>query len=342
MSNIVTMQVPPHIAARIAARKAAPAPSAIASIFAGSSYPKISTRASRYRLVEDGVETVIGIEMDVVIVGANPKESRAYYEGAYVPGDNKAPDCSSDSGDVPNPGVPKPQSPNCATCRHAALGSKMTPAGKQSTACSKARNLAVVAAADPSKVYGLSVSVSAMKDLREYIRDLTNYGINPEEVVTTLGFDDKVDYPKVTFKQKPNAFVPEGALPMITDIMNSEDVKIVTRQIAGPGAPALPNPAPAAQQAPAIAPPAYTPPPVNDAAAVAAKAAADLAASQAATAAKAAADLAAAQAAVAAAQAAATAAADLAASSPTTSAPEATTPAAPLTQLEGKLAALFG
>ena len=193
MTAVTTMQVPAHIAARMAARKAGAAAPSIMSAVAGSgvSFPRISTKASRFRLVEDDVETSVGIEMDVIIVGANPKTSKAFYATAYVPGENKAPDCASDNGEVPNPGVPSPQSPNCATCKNNVLGSKTTPSGAKSKLCNETRNLAVVPAADPSKVYGLAVTVTAMKALREYFKDLSNYGIEVQEVISTGVFPTK-------------------------------------------------------------------------------------------------------------------------------------------------------
>jgi len=347
MTDVTTMQVPAHIAARMAARKAgAPAPSIMSAVNSGGiTFPRISTRASRFRLVEDDVETVVGPEMDVIIVGANPKISRTFYEGAYVPGENKAPDCASDNGEVPNPGVPKAQHANCAACPKNVLGSKTTPTGAKAKLCNEIRNLAVVPAADPSKVYGLAVTVTAMKSLREYFKDLSNYGIEVQEVVTTLSFDDKADYPKVVFKQKPGVFVPEKALPMVEQLMASEEVKIATRQIANPAAPALAAPAPAAPAITAApAAPVQAPPPAYDPAAkaaadsIAAQAAADAQAKAAAADAAAKAAAATAAAATAAAQAAQTQAAPAPAAAPTA---ETSTPAAPLPAVEAKLAALF-
>jgi hypothetical protein len=96
--------------------------------------------------------------------------------------------------------------------------------------CADQRHLAVVAAADPSKVYSLTVPVSGMKALREYFKDLGNYGIGPEEVITELGFDDAASYPKITFKQK--GYVPEKAISRVDNLLASDSVKVATRQLA--------------------------------------------------------------------------------------------------------------
>lgn len=223
--------VPAHIAARIAARDGQKSAVLSALLTEGLSYPRISTRASRYRLVEDGVETVVGITLDVVVVGSNPRVSKIWYSKPFDGADNVRPDCFSNDGITPDPSVESPFHSNCAGCPNNVLGSKVTPNGAKSKICSDQRHLAVVPAADPTKVYGLTVSVSAMKALREYMKDLSNYGLIPEEVITELGFDEQASYPKVTFKQK--GFVPEKALKAIEAMGSSEAVLVATRQESG-------------------------------------------------------------------------------------------------------------
>lgn len=254
------MQVPAHIASRIAARGGQKSATMAALLTDGFSYPKISTRASRYRLVEDGVETVVGTTLDVVIVGSNPKVSKIWYSKPYDGADGVRPDCFSNDGVTPDSSVENPAHPNCAACPNNVLGSKITPNGAKSKLCGDQRHLAVVPAADPTKVYGLTVPVSGMKGLREYMKELSNYGLIPEEVVTELGFDDAASYPKMIFKQK--GFVPEKAIKAVEDIAISDEVKLATRQESGtqrlaapkPAAAAIAAPQPAAEAAPAVTP----------------------------------------------------------------------------------------
>ena len=260
-SALAPVQVPAHIAARIAARQAGSmAPSAIATAIAGGGYsfPQISIRAGRFRLVEDSVETPVGINLDVVIVGVNPRVSKVFYAKAYDGTGGVRPDCFSNDGITPDPSIAAPVSKGCAGCPHNALGSKITPAGAQSKMCGDQRHLAVVPAADPTKAYGLTISVSAMKNLREYIKELQNNGIAPEESVTELGFDDKVSYPKVTFRRK--GFVPASALSQLDALVASDEVKEVTRVMPPRNAPALAAPA----QHNALTAPAPVAPPVED------------------------------------------------------------------------------
>ena len=250
MSNITTMNVPAHIAARIAARQQAGTKSAVAASIVGGdgpSIPRISIRAGRYRLNEDGVETTVGVTLDTIIVGANPRVSKVFYGKAFdASAENIRPDCWSNDGLKPDASVQNPVHGSCADCPHNVLGSKILPSGAKSKMCADQRHLAVVAAADPAKVYSLTVPVSGMKALREYFKELGNYGIGPEEVITELGFDDSASFPKITFKQK--GYVPEKAISRVDAMLESDPVKMATRQMAPKAAgPALAAPAPVAK-----------------------------------------------------------------------------------------------
>lgn len=253
MSNIA--QVPAHIAARIAARQQAGTKSTVAAAIVsdGPSIPRISIRAGRYRLVEDGVETTVGVTLDTIIVGANPRVSKVFYAKQFdASAENVRPECWSNDGLKPDAQVERPVHAQCADCPHNVLGSKVLPSGAKSKMCADQRHLAVVPAADPTKVYSLTVPVSGMKALREYFKELSNYGIGPEEAITELGFDDTASFPKITFKQK--GFVPEKAIGKVDTLLESDDVKVATRQLAPKSAgPALAAPA-ATKALPAAAP----------------------------------------------------------------------------------------
>jgi hypothetical protein len=235
MSNhlTTTMQVPAHIAARIAARQQEHSKSALMSAVIsgeGFPFPRISIRAGRFRLVEDGVETVVGINMDVVVVGVNPRVSKVFYGKPYDPAaTDMRPDCFSNDGLKPDASVENPVCGNCVACPHNVLGSKVLPSGAKSKVCADQRHIAVVPAADPSKTYALTIPVSGMKGFREYFKDLNNYNIAPQEVVTELGFDTSTSYPKITFARK--GFVPEKAIEKVDAIVASEEVKEITREV---------------------------------------------------------------------------------------------------------------
>jgi hypothetical protein len=218
----------------------------------GPSIPRISIRAGRYRLNEEGVETTVGVTLDTIIVGANPRVSKVFYAKAFdASAENVRPDCWSNDGLKPDANIDAPVHSACADCPNNVLGSKILPSGAKSKMCADQRHLAVVAAADPTKVYSLTVPVSGMKALREYFKELGNYGIGPEEVITELGFDDQASFPKITFKQK--GYVPEKAIDRVDNLLTSDSVKVATRQMA-PSAATNALAAPAAKAALPAAP----------------------------------------------------------------------------------------
>ena len=267
MTSTALTQVPAHIAARIAARQAAGngKSDAMKAILGdgGASFPKISIRAGRYRLVEDGVETPVGITLDAIIVGVNPRTSKVFYGKAYdQSADAVRPDCFSNDGLKPDASVTAPVANGCANCPNNVLGSKILPSGAKSKMCNDQRHLAVIPASDPSKVYGMTVPVSGMKALREYFKELDNFGMNPEETITELGFDDAASYPKITFTRK--GFVPEKHITKIDSIVGSDDVKVAVRIMAPTGSTTPAIAAPAANAALAAPTPAPAPKPAVD------------------------------------------------------------------------------
>jgi len=85
-----------------------------------------------------------------------------------------------------------------------------------------------------------------MKALREYFKELGNYGVGPEEAITQLGFDDAASYPKLTFTQK--GYVPEKAIERVDTLLTSDQVKVATRQLnVSSAGPAIAAPIKAAQ-----------------------------------------------------------------------------------------------
>lgn len=277
MSNVpsttVMTNVPAHIAARIAARQQGGVKSAVTAAVVGDGpqIPRVSIKAGRYRLIEGGVETVVGITLDTIIIGANPRVSKVFYAKAYdSAAENVRPDCFSNDGIKPDASVQAPVSSGCANCPNNVLGSKVLTSGAKSKLCADQRHLALVPAADPTKVYSMTVPVSGMKAMREYFKELDNYGIIPEEVVTQLGFDDSASYPKITFKQV--GYVPEKHVGRIEELAKSDETKVATREMSPSGAAALPAPAAASKPALTSAPSQAAPAPAPVAAPVAAPA----------------------------------------------------------------------
>lgn len=204
MSNIVpsNIQIPAYLA------KKAGQPSALAAALAGglsggASYPRISIKGARFRIVEDGTETVLeDTKLSVIIVGANPRLSKTYYGKQWTPdSEPTSPDCYSLDGIRPAADSSDPQNDICAGCPMNAWGSKVTPLGQQIKACADQKRLAVVASNDPTgPMYLLQVTPAALKGLSSYQKELSHRGIPVEAVKTVVTFDTDASFPKLVFK----------------------------------------------------------------------------------------------------------------------------------------------
>ena len=202
-NNIVPFDtpIPAHIAARVN-KGSAIADSMAGGIKGGAEYPRISIKGARFRIIEDGAELVLDTNtLEVIIVGANPGLSKAWYATAWNPdAEPSSPDCFTMDGITPDAESAQPQNDVCVSCPQNAWGSKITPQGTKIKACADAKRLAVVAAESPDgPVYLLQVTPAALKGLSQYHKELSMRGIVPEIVRTIVGFDTSASFPKLTF-----------------------------------------------------------------------------------------------------------------------------------------------
>ena len=230
MSNIipVNIKVPSYLAAKVG-QPSALSQSIAAGISSGQAFPRISIKGSRFRIVEDGTETVLDTtSLDVVIVGANPKLSKTFYAKAWdKDAEPTAPDCFSLDGIRPHPEAESPQNDMCASCPHNAWGSKIGPQGQQLKACTDQKRLAVVSADDPEgPVYLLQVTPAALKGLNAYHKELSVRGIPAEIVKTKVGFDTDASFPKLKFGF--GGFLDEGTYTAVEPLFGSDNVLEIT------------------------------------------------------------------------------------------------------------------
>ena len=260
------IQVPAHIAARMG-QQSSLASSLAAGLASGESYPRISIKGSRFRIVEGKTETVLDqVKLSVVIVGANPRLSKTYYAKQWDPTDEPTgPDCFSLDGIGPDVSVQDAENDLCASCPKNAWGSKISGNGQQIKACSDQKRLAIVAAEDPEgPVYLLQVTPAALKGLNQYQKELSVRGIPPEVVKTVLSFDTDASFPKLKFGF--GGFLEAGEQDIVDKLFGSDEVKEITGEkvitsqsgeAAAPvPAPVAPRPAPVkvVEEAPAPAP----------------------------------------------------------------------------------------
>lgn len=163
---------------------------------------------------EDGDEVPVSV-LRVVIVGSAKDRGRSYYEGEYSPEKTSAPLCWSDDGKTPNKACAEPQSVTCAQCPMAVKGSRITPQGKEGTACQEYRMLAVVPAENLGSVPPLRLKLAPTSDydgrspelaaqnwfaFRQYQEWLRQRGVtHTGRIVTKMKFDPNAAYPKVLF-----------------------------------------------------------------------------------------------------------------------------------------------
>lgn len=227
LATINGLNIPAHIMARMG-QESAVAKSMAGGLGGGDNLPRISVKGSRFRIVEDGEETVLPTTyLDVVVIGSNPRMSKTYYAKAWDPDDTGAPDCKSLGGVAPDDDSADKQSDLCATCPHNAWGSKTGPQGQKLKACADIKRLAVVSPDDlEGPVYLLQATASAFKDLAAYQKALTSRGIAPEVVKTRLTFDTKASFPKLEFSL--SGFLEEEEIAVVDRIINTPMVKMVT------------------------------------------------------------------------------------------------------------------
>lgn len=272
MSNAMipaNIQVPAHLAKYVG--KESSLSQALASgIGTGESFPRISIKGARFRIVEGNNETVLDTTtLEVVIVGANPKLSKTWYAKQWTPeSEPSSPDCFSLDGVSPHPDSTDPQNDLCASCPQNAWGSKVTPQGKEVKACSDQKRLAVVAADDPDgDVYLLQVTPAALSNLGKYQKELSMRGIPAEIVRTKVSFDTDASFPKLKFDF--GGFIDDETQAAVEKLFGSDQVLEITgeKSITKAAAPAPVAPKPAVkvaepEPAPAVAEPA--PEPVAD------------------------------------------------------------------------------
>ena len=273
MSDLVPMniQIPAHLANRIG-QPSALAQSIMGGITSGDSYPRISIKGSRFRIVEGGTETVMDTTaLKVVIVGSNPRLSKTWYAAAWSKdAEPTAPDCYSLDGVGPHPDSTKPQNDLCASCPQNAWGSKTSQEGKQIKACADQKRLAVVAADDPTgPVYLLQVTPAALKGLNAYQKELAIRGIAPELIQTKISFDTDASFPKLIFSF--GGFNDGDTQEAVDKLFGSREVIEITGEKTDV-VKAIPQSAPkpvliASKPAPVVEAPAPTPAPVVEEAA---------------------------------------------------------------------------
>jgi hypothetical protein len=174
----------------------------------GGGGKRISIRGGVFRMVVDGKEIAANEDrsMNMVIINAAPKTSRAYYANTYDPSvTNVTPACWSPDGERPDKSIAKPQGMTCAQCPQNIKGSGQG----ESRACRYSRRLAVVLENDlEGDIFQLTLPATSLfgkggngkLPLNAYVQFLAGFNVNVTAVVTEMRFDVNSATPKLTFK----------------------------------------------------------------------------------------------------------------------------------------------
>ncbi len=157
--------------------------------------------------------------------------------------DGQRPDCFSMDGVSPSAQSPNKQCDKCALCPHNQWGARIGDDGAKGKACSDRARMAV---ADPDKLdapFLLSVPPTSLRPLKDGIKSAKARGVEYNEVVFKVGFEDEEASPKLKFT--PYGVLSDEAYEQACEAYESEVVRAICglEESAQPAPPALSAPA---------------------------------------------------------------------------------------------------
>mgnify|MGYP000850489683 CR=1 FL=1 len=174
----------------------------------------------RELVTKTGTDDEPASALEVVILSVNPNKSKVFYNSGFVEGSVAKPTCYSNDGIAPASDVEEPQSKKCNVCPHNQWGSRITENGGKGKACGDSMRLCVAPAGMINDPMLLRVPAATLKTLGQYGSQLAKRGVEPQYVVTRVGFDYNVAHPALTFKAM--RFVEEAELATVETTLNDE------------------------------------------------------------------------------------------------------------------------
>jgi hypothetical protein len=219
------------------------------------------TRGDEKTLVTKGDEGEPAASLEAIIVAVNPNKSKVFYDSGYEEGSVAKPTCYSNDGLSPAADAENPQAKKCAVCPHNQWGSRITDNGGKGKACGDSMRLAISPPDQINDPMLIRVPAASLKTLGQYGAQLAKRGVEPNHVLTKIGFDYNVAHPALTFKAM--RFVEADELAQVEAVLLEESETIgqitgtgnsVTPEVEHKAAEAAPKPAPAPEPAPKPAP----------------------------------------------------------------------------------------
>ena len=174
----------------------------------------------RELVTKTGTDDEPASALEVVILSVNPNKSKVFYNSGFVEGSVAKPTCYSNDGIAPASDVEEPQSKKCNVCPHNQWGSRITENGGKGKACGDSMRLCVAPAGMINDPMLLRVPAATLKTLGQYGSQLAKRGVEPQYVVTKVGFDYNVAHPALTFKAM--RFVEEEELTTVESTLTDE------------------------------------------------------------------------------------------------------------------------
>lgn len=247
----------------------------VAEIAVGERVSRISIAGNRFTLIDDaGNETPWNyLQLPIVALAFNPTPYRRMFLKLFDPNAaDVAPDCQSNNGVAPDPGVAAPQSASCASCPMNAFGTALNGKGKR---CAEYARLAVAVVGDDNKrAYQLNIPPASRVALKAYADGLARQmkygrGTTMGDVITLLGFESQG---VLNFTAHAWVDAAPDLLPLLDAIVGAQDIEALIglkNQNALPAPPVQPQlpqgqpqwnaPSPAPSP---VAPPAMQPAPL--------------------------------------------------------------------------------
>jgi len=174
----------------------------------------------RELVTKTGTDDEPAPSLEVVILSVNPNKSKVYYNTGFIEGSVAKPTCYSNNGVAPAEDAEEQQSKKCNVCPHNQWGSRITDSGGKGKACGDSMRLCVAAAGMINDPMLLRVPAATLKTLGLYGTQLSKRGVEPQYVITKVGFDYNVAHPALTFKAV--RFVEEAELALVEDTLVEE------------------------------------------------------------------------------------------------------------------------
>jgi len=226
MVAITASKLPAHLQGKVKTQNA------FASAVSVGGFPVISIKGKVFHiqrgdertLVTKGEEGEPASSLEAVIVAVNPNKSKVFYDSGYEEGSVAKPTCYSNDGIAPAADAEDPQAKKCAVCPHNQWGSRITDNGGKGKACADSMRLAIASPTQLNDPMLLRVPAASLKTLGQYGAQLAKRGVEPQHVVTRIGFDYNVAHPALTFKAI--RFVEEHEMEEVEGVLFEEEETI--------------------------------------------------------------------------------------------------------------------